>query len=503
MYFDRKEFPNGSPVDWVRGRDLRDVNVFDASPRLVPNLKFARNYIRERMERETSASSLDNFQRKTPNCALEMDSSRPDGIAPFVGYFTTGPTSQENDVSFSPDRRPETPRSYPSCSSNSPSPEPRTALSPAKTAGCNTDPRVAEMDANQRTTTGREVDFETHSLTPTARASLAVSAALCLEQLAEDPAADKNDAINLTQCNQLSLPLPYTNRRKLQKALTVHTAKDLLNLKTKSIGPSFPKEISGNTTRPPQLSPVRPRTVQWYGGSLVAPDGSPHTVHMPPALSPTKSTPQSRDPESSPGQAQNTGAFIFVGSRVNITPTISQPAKTNPNATQASTTQPRTQNTNSKKPHLGTLYKSDSGTVSLIREQRKAETSQNPQEEAPAIPRPKPLPMPAGRNFLCLQTWEPRFGLPPHEVPPSFLKRLRDLAGSKDENPLVSVFLVEDRYRCPWCNKGYLRTVPFTDHLALAHLRSPDPKWFVISQAEAGTRIDLTSDKEVIDLTSG
>ncbi|KAF4468524.1 hypothetical protein FALBO_4579 [Fusarium albosuccineum] len=501
MYFDRKEFPNGSPVDWVRGRDLRDVNVFEASPHLVPNLKFARNYIRERIERETSASSLGNVQRKTGTCAIEMDSSRPDDIAPFVGYFTTGPASQENDVSFSSDRESETSQSYPSCSGKDPSPESRTASSPAKTTGCNTDPRVAERDKNQRTTTAGEMDFETNSLTPTARASLAVSAALCLEQLAEEPAADQNEASDLTQCNQPSIPLPYTNRRKFQKALSVHTTKDLLKLKTKSIGPSFPKEVSGNTTRPPQLSPVRPRTVQWYGGLLVAPDGSPHTVHMPPALSPEKSTPQSRDPESSPGQAP--WPFIFVGSRVNITPTISQPAETNPSATQAATTQPRTQNTNSKKPHLGTVYKSDSGTVSLIREPRKAETSQNPQEEAPAISPPKPLPIPAGRNFLCLQTGEPRFGLPPHEVPPFFLKRLRDLAGSKDENPLVSVFLVEDHYRCPWCNRGYLRTVSFTDHLALAHLRSPDPKWFVISQAEAGTRIDLTSDKEVIDLTSG
>ncbi|KAJ3522058.1 hypothetical protein NM208_g13020 [Fusarium decemcellulare] len=483
MYFDRKEFPNGSPVDWVRGRDLQDVDVFDASPRLVPNLKFARNYLRERIERETSARSLGNFQRKTATCALEMDSSRPGDIAPFVGYFTTGPASQENDVSFSPDRESETSQSYPSCSGNDPSPESRTASSPAKTTGCNTDPRVAEIDANQRTTTGSEVDFETNSLTPTARASLAASAALCLEQLAEDPAADKNEAINLTQRNQPSLPLPYTNRRKFQKALSVHTTKDLLKLKTKIYWSLFSE-----------------RSIWEYNKATSAFSSPASDCSM-------KSIPQSRDPGATLGQAQNPEPIILVGSRVNITTPINQPVETNPNATHASPTHPRTKHMISRKSHLGTLYKSDSGTVSLTREPHKAETSQKPQEEVPAISPHKPILPPVVRNYTYLQTaylqtGRPRFGLPPHDVPPSFLKRLRDLAGSKDENPPVSVFLVEDRYRCPWCNRWYLDTVPFTDHLALAHVRSPDPKWFVISQAEAGSRIDLTSDKEVIDLTS-
>ncbi|KAM5341916.1 hypothetical protein ACJ41O_014947 [Fusarium nematophilum] len=60
MYFDGKKFPQGSPADWVRARDLQELNVPTASSRLVPNLKFAKKYLRRRMEEaDASESSTD------------------------------------------------------------------------------------------------------------------------------------------------------------------------------------------------------------------------------------------------------------------------------------------------------------------------------------------------------------------------------------------------------------------------------------------------------------
>jgi hypothetical protein len=77
LYFDGNKFPDGSPADWVSAGDLQELDVFRSSLRLVPNLKFARNYLRRREEKETrdaregrecSAPSSDSeFYRWSPD----------------------------------------------------------------------------------------------------------------------------------------------------------------------------------------------------------------------------------------------------------------------------------------------------------------------------------------------------------------------------------------------------------------------------------------------------
>lgn len=57
VYFDGNKFPDGSPANWVKSGDLQDLDVFDASPYLVPNLKFAKNYLRRRIEKEADTAS--------------------------------------------------------------------------------------------------------------------------------------------------------------------------------------------------------------------------------------------------------------------------------------------------------------------------------------------------------------------------------------------------------------------------------------------------------------
>ncbi|KAF4463417.1 hypothetical protein FALBO_9762 [Fusarium albosuccineum] len=57
MYFDGSKFPEGSPADWVRADNLLDFDVSKASLRLVPNLKFARNFLQKRRGKEADAAS--------------------------------------------------------------------------------------------------------------------------------------------------------------------------------------------------------------------------------------------------------------------------------------------------------------------------------------------------------------------------------------------------------------------------------------------------------------
>lgn len=80
LYFNRNKFPDGSPADWVSAGDLQELDMFHSSLCLMPNLKFARNYLRRREEKETrdarecreySAPSSDSeFYRWSPNFGL-------------------------------------------------------------------------------------------------------------------------------------------------------------------------------------------------------------------------------------------------------------------------------------------------------------------------------------------------------------------------------------------------------------------------------------------------
>ncbi|KAH7109992.1 hypothetical protein B0J13DRAFT_578406 [Dactylonectria estremocensis] len=185
----------------------------------------------------------------------------------------------------------------------------------------------------------------------------------------------------------------------------------------------------------------------------------------PPVTAPTSGS-QSRAAGIPPGQVLSTqlgaGAFVPVNTGANPSaPPVSQTQAPKPQTLQVSTAHIPSVNTNVVKiSHLGTLH--------LI---RKRSSLRSP--DKPPVKPPIRVPFP---HNIQLQTGRPRFGQPPHEVPPYFLNRLRELTGSQDENPLISAFLTKGLYLCPWCQKKYHRAVNFTDHLVLNHSRSPDPK---------------------------
>ncbi|KAH6960055.1 hypothetical protein BKA56DRAFT_600340 [Ilyonectria sp. MPI-CAGE-AT-0026] len=185
----------------------------------------------------------------------------------------------------------------------------------------------------------------------------------------------------------------------------------------------------------------------------------------PPVTTPTSGS-QSRETWIPPGQVPSTqlgaGAFVPVNTGANSSaPPVGQTQAPKPQTPQVPTAHIPFINTNVvKTSHLGTLH--------LIREQSSI--------RSPDKPPVKPLVRVPFPHNIQLQTGRPRFGQPPHEVPPFFLNRLRELTGSQDENPLISAFLTKGLYLCPWCQKKYGRTVSFTDHLVLSHSRSSDPK---------------------------
>ncbi|KAH6874184.1 hypothetical protein B0T10DRAFT_499277 [Thelonectria olida] len=208
----------------------------------------------------------------------------------------------------------------------------------------------------------------------------------------------------------------------------------------------------------------------------------------PPVTVPTSGS-QSREPGIPPGQVPSTqpgaGAFVPVNTEANSSaPPIGQIQAPKLQTPQVPTAHVPSGNTNVvKSSNLGTLY--------LIREQSSVISP-----DKPPLKPPVRVPFPYS---IQLQTGEPRFGQPPHEVPPYFLDRLRKLTGSQDENPLISAFLTKGLYLCPWCQKKYRRSVSFTDHLASTHSRSPDPKQGpIVSRAE----LDSGVDSDIIDLTS-
>ncbi|KAH6883505.1 hypothetical protein B0T10DRAFT_580489 [Thelonectria olida] len=207
-----------------------------------------------------------------------------------------------------------------------------------------------------------------------------------------------------------------------------------------------------------------------------------------PVTAPTSGS-QSREPGVPPGQVPSTqlgaGAFVPVNTEADSSARpvgqIQAPKLQTP---QVPTAHVPSVNTD-------VVTRSHSGTLYLIREQSSV--------RFPDKPPLKPLVRVPFPNNIQLQTGEPRFGQPPHEVPPYFLDRLRELTGSQDENPLISAFLTKGLYRCPWCQKRYDRAVSFTDHLVLNHSRSPDPKQGpIVSRAELESGVD----SDIIDLTS-
>ncbi|KAH7119517.1 hypothetical protein B0J13DRAFT_195688 [Dactylonectria estremocensis] len=560
LYFDGNKFPDGSPTDWVRAGDLQDLDVFDAPPRLVPNLKIAKNYLRRRIEKEADAAS----ESATALSEIESDSgttssscvagsgspitSALDGMVPLMGELATEPISRERETSLTPSVQSEVLSQDPrlkqrdrSCHESAS--EPNLGSAPNAERAISTDARSQMADPETISISSSEDEMSDKGQPNTANELRSVPPANDAMQIDSGDSTRNNDE-GTTQTNDPSPSPVHIHQRQIQRALSNHMAADLLNLKIKSIDLKFPKAIQGLETTQPQLPPARPPTGQWHAGALVPPDNEPnsstsncHPIQMsvsqepndsitntnlsktsqsgtPRTLQPkplitasdptgrpqvaiprdaddrtTFATPskvlqtfraltskspvtaptsgsQSRAAGIPPGQVLSTqlgaGVFVPVNTGVNsLPPPVGQTQAPKPQTLQVPTAHiPSVNTTVVKTSHLGTLH--------LIREQSSL--------RSPDKPPVKPLFRVPFPHNIQLQTGRPRFGQPPHEVPPYFLNRLRELTGSQDENPLISAFLTKGLYLCPWCQKKYHRAVNFTDHLVLNHSRSPDPK---------------------------
>ncbi|KAH7111365.1 hypothetical protein EDB81DRAFT_703762 [Dactylonectria macrodidyma] len=210
LYFDGNKFPDGSPADWVRAGDLQDLDVFDASPRLVPNVKSAKNYLRRRMEKEADAANesatalleIESDSGTTPSsCVAESGSpitSALDGMVPLMGELATEPISREGEVSSFPSMGSETSRpdsqlerANRNCCGNALEPELGSVSDAEQTTSFDTRSQMAVPEVNYRTTIEDEANHETQSSSGVTRTrSPAMSISIDLNQLEEEPAAE-------------------------------------------------------------------------------------------------------------------------------------------------------------------------------------------------------------------------------------------------------------------------------------------------------------------------
>ncbi|KAI8650955.1 hypothetical protein NCS57_01431100 [Fusarium keratoplasticum] len=87
LFFDRRDFPEQASAGWVKASDLQELSVFKTSSRLVPNLKFAKKYLRKRLQQETEfadedyedswASSEESDSENPPLCVTDDSPPKP------------------------------------------------------------------------------------------------------------------------------------------------------------------------------------------------------------------------------------------------------------------------------------------------------------------------------------------------------------------------------------------------------------------------------------------
>ncbi|KAH7111915.1 hypothetical protein B0J13DRAFT_576202 [Dactylonectria estremocensis] len=437
LYFDGNKFPDGSPADWVRAGDLQDLDVFDASPRLVPNLKFAKNYLRRRIEKEADTAS----ESATALSEIESDSGTTSSSCVAGKREVSSLPSMESEISL-PDSQLE--HANQNCWGN--------ALEP----DFDTRSQMAVPEVNYRTTIEDEVNYEIESSSGVARIrSPVMSISIDLNQLEEEPAAEsfsQERETSLTLSVQLEVLSqdPRLKQRdrscyesasepKLGSALNVERA-----ISTDAcLHMADPEVISISSSEDEmsdkgQLNREPNDSITDTNLSKTSQSGTFHTLQPKPPI--TASDPTGRPQVAIPRDADDRTTFV----------TLSKTQAPKPQTLQVPTAHIPSVNTNVvKTSHLGTLH--------LIRDQSSL--------RSPDKPPVKPLVRVPFPHNIQLQTGRPRFGQPPHEVPPYFLNRLRELTGSQDENPLISAFLTKGIYLCPWCQRQYYRAVSFTDHL--------------------------------------
>ncbi|UPL00109.1 hypothetical protein LCI18_011043 [Fusarium solani-melongenae] len=516
LFFDRRDSPEQASAGWVKASDLQELSVFKTSSRLVPNLKYAKKYLRKRLQQETEVADED--YEDSWASSEESDSENPPLYAtensPPRQAFTSARLEPEQPVTdvpkdnaveekvpLSANDRPEatlsasmplTPgESRPGTSSkpeveaitinpvSQPIAEDITIISilssedemddqdqPAKSSQPSTadnsmavDPRhsvVAEMkDTRPNTFTGPRPNY---SLQP--KIAPKVSLTSYTTQGTNRVPPSRNERQN----SRVQIPTPI-HVHHVQHTLPNHATIDLRNLMTRSTYMGFPGPLPGSEAPQSQLPPFQPPTNR-RPLQVPYPQGPATTGFHYHRLPPSRDLQDHSNPPISPSQPE----ISQISPRPPI-PAETRPPATRPlqaNATSAPSPPPPPPGSRAHAPAVP------------IPPAPKPNSCQPPvATRNPAPPPPKPYPsMPTSYQpvyigkALQLETTNPRFGVPPNEVPPPFLDRLKNLAGTRDNFPQMAKFLDGDGfYFCPWCEKRYRRPVKFTDHLVLNHSR--------------------------------
>lgn len=257
---------------------------------------------------------------------------------------------------------------------------------------------------------------------------------------------------------RVQLPTPI-HVHHIPNILPNHSTLNLRNLMTRSTYTAFPGALPGSEAPQSELPPIQPPTNRQPLKFPIPQDPPASGFHH-------HQLPQSLNPPVTPSQPQTshvspTGTTISSQTRP-LAPRPSQPATLRSSAPSAPLPPPPPPD---NRAHAGKTLTPP------------APKPNPPQEPSPARntpPTSSPIswrPVHVGKA-VQLDTANPRFGVPPNEVPPPFLDRLKKLAGTRDNFPRMAKFFGGDGlYVCPWCEKRYRRPVKFTDHLVLNHSR--------------------------------
>lgn len=261
---------------------------------------------------------------------------------------------------------------------------------------------------------------------------------------------------------QVQIPTPI-HVHHTQNTSPNHATIDLRNLMTRSTYMGFPGPLPGSEAPQSQLPPFQPPTIR---RPLQVPYHQGPVLPGPVLLGPVTPSPVTTSPVA-PG---------FHHHR--LPPSRDQQNYSNPPI-------------NPSRPEISHI----SPARPPIPVETRPPATGPLQPQAPSVPSPPPPPPPPSSRAhppaasippepqsswqpvyigkaMQLETTNPRFGVPPNEVPPPFLDRLKKLAGTRDKFPRMAKFLDEQGfYFCPWCEKRYRRPVKFTDHLVLNHSR--------------------------------
>ncbi|KAJ3459787.1 hypothetical protein MRS44_015860 [Fusarium solani] len=532
LFFDRHDFPEGASSAWVKASDLQELSVFKTSSRLVPNLKFAKKYLRKRLQQETEFADEDSWAssgeipinqaccRVANNGIIEeSDSENPPLCAtddsPPKPAFTSVRLEPEQPATNAPKNTiveekaplsandgpeagnaasmPLTPgESRPGTSSkpqveatqinpvSQPIAEDITIISisssedemddqdqPAKLSRPPTadkrmavDPRhsfVTEMkDARPNTSIATRQSF---SLQPTIAPDVPMTG-YTTRGIGPAPTL-RNERQHL----RVQIPTPI-HVHHIQHTLPNHATIDLRNLMTRSTYMGFPGPLPGSEAPQSQLPPFQPPTNR-RPLQVPHPQGPVTTGFHHHRLPPSRDQQNHSNPPTSPSQPEIS----------HISPRPPIPAETRPPATRPLQLTAPSAPSPPPPPPPGSRAHPPAVPIPPA---PKPNSYQAPVATGnPAPPPPKPYSLiPASYQpvyigkALQLETTNPRFGVPPNEVPPPFLDRLKKLAGTRDNFPKMAKFLDgEGFYFCPWCEKRYRRAVKFTDHLVLNHSR--------------------------------